>query len=193
MARKEVCASSGITSKVMLEELKNTVLQSYDECWCFKLMALEKRDYLGLPHIKCMRQLLLQSVRKRLRFSGSGVSTDGKFLFLFKSDCQKQNNLLPRKRKLIFHEFKPSFFHHFLSRWLTASSLHPQPAAPHAFQKRLCLLLAVVSQSWLPCSCSGHYIPLPLFSFLLFPLAVGIPSPVCSIMRCSSKNHCLPV
>lgn len=136
-----------------------------------------------------MRQLLLQSVRKRLRFSGSGVSTDGEFLFLCKSDCQKQNNLFPRKRKLIFHEFNPSFFHHFLSRWLTASSLHPQPTAPCGFQKRL-LWFPSPGYPALAVDIISHF---PLFSFLLFPLAAGIPSPVCSIRRCSSKNNCLPL
>lgn len=33
--------------------------------------------------------------------------------------------------------------------------------------------------------------PFPLLSFLLFPLAFPVPSPVCNVMRCWSTRHCL--
>ena len=158
--RKEACTSSGtMPLKVMLEELKNPVLQSYKESWHFRLIAVKNEAALGCHTVR-EAAAAPHTVRKRLRFSGSGVSTDGKFLFLFKWDCQKQNNLFPRERKFIFHEFNPSFFHHFLSCWFTASSLHPQPSAPCGSQKRPCLLLAVVSRPRLPYSCHGRYIPL---------------------------------
>lgn len=177
----------------MLEKLKNSVLQSYKEPSCFKLTAV-KNETGATAQLVCDAAIAPQSVRKRLRFSGSGVSTDGRFLFLFKWDCQKQNNLFPRERKLIFHEFNPSFFHHFLCCWFTASSLHPQPSAPSASPKRSCLLLAVVSRPRLPYSCRRHYIPLSPALTPAFPscLSSSFPGLQCHVLS-GQKAPPLPI
>lgn len=114
-------------------------------------------------------------VMKRLRFSGSGVSTDGQFLFLFKWDCQNQNNLFPGERKPVFHQFNPFFFHHFLSCWFTASSLHPQSSAP--FGSYACCLMLVPSPGY--CTLTVCYIPFSSHSnFFLLPLWLQLQSTV---------------
>lgn len=98
--------------------------------------------------------------------------------FCSNKTVKKQNNLFPRERKLIFHEFNPSFFHHFLRCWFTASSLHPQPSLPVILRKdHVCCLLVIPSPGY-PTLAVNITFPFSLLSLLLFSsyLCGSIPS-----------------
>lgn len=93
--------------KVTLEEVKDSVWQSYKEPWGFKLTAVKNEPLWAASQSVCEAAAAPQLVRKRLRFSGSGVSTDGKFLFLFKWDCSKTKQPLSQRKKTNFPRIQP--------------------------------------------------------------------------------------
>lgn len=140
----------------------------------------EKWDPLGPPHSYCMRQLLLHKIgHEKVKIFWKWCFHRWQIPLSLQMRLSKSKQpLSQRKKTSFFHQFNPFFFHHFLSCWFTASSLHPQSSA--SFGSYVCCLPLFPSPSY--CTLTGCYIS---FSPLIPTFSVDFmtPTPACSIIH----------
>lgn len=142
----------------MLEEPRNSVLQSYKEPLSFKLMAVKNETVWGYHTVSVWGSCGSTGGQEKVKIFWKWRLHRWQIPLSVQMRLSKTKQPLSQRTKTNFPRIQP-----FLLPPFPQLLVHCQlaaPSAPCGSQKRSCLLLAVVSQPWLPYSCSEHCISL---------------------------------